>query len=608
MRASCVCASLAAVRVRYAPSPTGFLHLGGLRTALYNALFARAAGGTFIVRIEDTDRRRQVAGSAESLLRALRWCGLPHDEGPELDASGATLTGCLGAAGPYIQSQRLPSYVAVAEELLSRGHAYRCFCSAERLTALREAAARSGMAAPSYDRRCAHVPAGESARRAAAGEPHVVRLFVPAGETSVDDGVLGRVSFSHTVVDDQVLLKSDGFPTYHLAAVVDDHAMAVSHVIRGQEWLSSTPKHLLLHAAMGWAPPIYAHLPLLLNTDRSKLSKRAGDAAVEDFVAAGYTPAGLLNFVALLGWTPPAAAEQGEVMSLEDMVRAPFRLADINKSNAVVDRARLDFFNREHIKRQLGVGTAVRGGAAAPVAGAQPAAELHVDTFERAAVRASVYELLEAPLRGLHDAAAAAAAVDGAGSLPAYLPAVARGRDAALAALLLAHADRINTYADYVPLLLPFLASDAEFCALLSRQLRGGGAAEGGDGLSGNPLPHLDVRAAAMRVLRRGSGGIGPGSTAEESLRAWLVGVGPALRDAVSAWEGMADAAFVGEAPVDAVKRAAKAHRVPPGQAMLALRVALTGLDVGAAFSDTLQILGRASCIARARALLAVAA
>jgi glutamyl-tRNA synthetase len=272
--------------VRYAPSPTGFLHLGGLRTALFNFLFARATGGTYLLRIEDTDQARQVPGSVEGLIRALQWCGVHHDEGPMLTrgTGGEEVVTQAGPAGPYIQSQRLPLYRATAEGMLAAGTAYRCFCTPHRLAALREAQSKRA-ATTLYDRACLKLPAGEAERRAAAGEPHVIRLRVPDGADHVSfaDQVVGPVRFAAAVVDDQVLLKSDGFPTYHLASVVDDHAMGISHVIRGQEWLSSTPKHVLTYRALGWEPPAFAHLPLLLNPDRSKLSKRHGDAAVEDF-------------------------------------------------------------------------------------------------------------------------------------------------------------------------------------------------------------------------------------------------------------------------------------------------------------------------------------
>jgi len=288
MRAASSAAAAAAgrVRVRYAPSPTGFLHLGGLRTALFNFLFARANGGTYLLRIEDTDQSRQVPGSVEGLIRALHWCGVHHDEGPTLVRApdGGETIAQVGSAGPYIQSHRLPLYRATADAMLAAGTAYRCFCTPQRLAALREAQSKRS-ATTLYDRACLKLPPGEADRRAAAGEPHVVRLRVPdtSDHVTFQDEVVGTVRFATAVVDDQVLLKSDGFPTYHLASVVDDHAMGISHVIRGQEWLSSTPKHVLTYAALGWQPPAFAHLPLLLNPDRSKLSKRHGDAAVEDF-------------------------------------------------------------------------------------------------------------------------------------------------------------------------------------------------------------------------------------------------------------------------------------------------------------------------------------
>lgn len=288
------------VRVRYAPSPTGFLHLGGLRTALYNHLFAAQRGGAFVLRIEDTDRTREVPGAAESLLTALEWCGVTPDEGP----------GRIGGPhGPYVQSERLDIYKDHVDTLLDSGWAYRCFCTADRLEALRRDQRARGL--PSlYDRACLGLDKDEVERRVAAGEPHVVRLKVPPGASVVQDAVWGETRFPHSVIDDQVLLKSDGYPTYHLASVVDDHLMRISHVIRGEEWLSSTPKHQLLYEAFGWDAPQFVHLPLLLNADRSKLSKRQGDVAVEDYARKGYLPEALVNFVALLGWRPGGGAEQ----------------------------------------------------------------------------------------------------------------------------------------------------------------------------------------------------------------------------------------------------------------------------------------------------------
>lgn len=278
-----------AVRVRYAPSPTGSLHLGGLRTALFNFLFARQRQGRFLVRIEDTDQKRLVPGSALQLQALLGEYGIAADEPVQA------------------QSSRLDLYQRHASALLDGGHAYRCFCSAERLAAVRARQGKHGQHS-AYDGRCRGVGADEALARAAAGEAHTVRMRAPrTGTTTVEDLVRGSVVFDNRQMDDQIVVKSDGFPTYHLASVVDDHDMDVSHVIRGEEWVSSTPKHLTLYEMLGWRPPVFVHLPLLLNADRSKLSKRNDDASAHDFVHVhGYEPSAVLNFVALLGWTPKA--------------------------------------------------------------------------------------------------------------------------------------------------------------------------------------------------------------------------------------------------------------------------------------------------------------
>ena len=627
------------VRVRYAPSPTGFLHLGGLRTALYNYLFARANDGTFILRIEDTDKSRQVAGSIEGLIRALKWCGVDYDEGPKINDSLDTIVGDHGAHGPYVQSQRLPTYHAHAYDLLTSGKAYRCFCTPQRLEAVREAQAKKGQPTL-YDRTCAKLPAGEAERRAAAGEPHVIRMYVPSGQSHLADQVVGDVTFGHAVVDDQVLLKSDGFPTYHLASVVDDHLMGISHVIRGQEWLSSTPKHLLLYSAFGWKPPAFAHLPLLLNPDRSKLSKRHGDAAVEDFVAAGYTPEGLVNFVALLGWTPSSSsnssgASVSEVMSLEEMVRS-FRLSDVNKSNAIVDRGRLDFFNGEQIKRMLTAGSA---GAAKPAAAAakpvsvtlapkggknqkqpqpqpvQPPAPLELeDSPSRARVRHAVAALIDAPLKALH-AASLSSGSDG----PAFVPSASRLSPERFNAILHAQKDRVATYSDFTALVLPFLATDAEFATLIADGLHGV-LSSSRSSLStvssddASIVGKLGVRDAAVRVYQHAhkpaaAGAKGDATAAYEAaaavapstdeMRAYYCSLAPALRSIASSWrDETSDATFL-QAPAAAVKSAAKAQGVPPGRLMLPLRFVLTGLDVGASLTDTMRLLGRQACVAR---------
>jgi nondiscriminating glutamyl-tRNA synthetase len=350
------------IRVRFAPSPTGYLHVGGLRTALYNYLFAKKHQGTFILRIEDTDRGRFVDGALESLVRSLEGIGLVPDEGvlllndshlseQEVSRHSETYPGVseVGSHGPYIQSERLEIYVEYAEKLISSSHAYRCFCSRERLDILREKQTADHLA-PKYDKLCASLSPEEVERRIAAGEPSVIRLNVPKerGDIVFHDLVRGDVCIHAGNVDDQILVKTDGYPTYHLASVVDDHLMEVTHVIRGEEWLPSTPKHILLYEAFGWAPPIFAHLTLLLNPDKSKLSKRQGDVAVEEYLAKGYLPEALINFVALLGWNPGQGSTK-EVFSLSELVDA-FDFAQVNKAGAVFDTRKLDWLNAQYIK------------------------------------------------------------------------------------------------------------------------------------------------------------------------------------------------------------------------------------------------------------------
>ncbi len=326
------------VRVRFAPSPTGYVHVGSLRTALYNYLFARHHSGVNILRIEDTDRTRYVEGAVENMLRTMEWAGIAFDEGP---VQG-------GPFGPYVQSERTELYRDHADQLIAHGHAYACFCTPERLDQVRKAQQAAGIP-PMYDRLCRNLSKEETDRRIAAGEPHVVRLRVPIGEAvRFEDMIRGEVEFDSRTIDDQVLLKSDGFPTYHLANIVDDHAMQITHVIRGEEWLSSTPKHVLLYGAFGWEPPKFAHLPLLLNADRSKLSKRQGDVAVEDYRDKGYLPDALINFVALLGWNPSATEE---IFTIHDLIR-DFDLERVNKAGAVFNREKLDWMNAEYIRKQ----------------------------------------------------------------------------------------------------------------------------------------------------------------------------------------------------------------------------------------------------------------
>ncbi len=325
------------IKVRFAPSPTGFVHVGSLRTALYNYLFARHHGGRLVLRIEDTDRNRFVEGAVDNLIKTLEWAGLDYDEGPAVG----------GDHGPYFQSERLRIYRELVRELVANGHAYPCFCTAERLEKLRSERIAGNAPPGMYDRKCASIPAGEAETRMQE-EPHTIRMRVPeGGETVFTDLVREEVRFQNAVIDDQILLKSDGFPTYHLANVVDDHLMGITHVIRGEEWLPSTPKHVLLYDFFGWNKPQFAHLPLLLNPDRSKLSKRQGDVAVEDYRKNGVLPQALLNFVALLGWS--AGEDDKELFTMEEMIEA-FGLDRVNKSGAVFDTDKLVWMNGVYIR------------------------------------------------------------------------------------------------------------------------------------------------------------------------------------------------------------------------------------------------------------------
>jgi glutamyl-tRNA synthetase len=325
-----------AVRVRFAPSPTGFLHVGGLRTALYNYLFARKNGGAFILRIEDTDRSRYVEGAVDNLIETLRWAGIDYDEGPRKG----------GPAAPYVQSERLAIYREHAERLVGEGYAYFAFDTPEELEKMRREQEKSPIPLR-HDRRVPRLSPADVRARLDAGVPAVVRMTVPDNETiAVDDVVRGRVEFSSVQLDNQVLLKSDGYPTYHLANVVDDHLMGVTHVIRGEEWLPSTPKHVLLYRYFGWELPQFAHLPLLLNPDKSKLSKRQGDVAVEDYRQKGFLPEALVNFVALLGWNP---GDEREFFTLEELIHA-FSLDRVGKSGAVFNLEKLQWMNTQHFR------------------------------------------------------------------------------------------------------------------------------------------------------------------------------------------------------------------------------------------------------------------
>ncbi len=325
------------IRVRFAPSPTGFLHVGSLRTALYNYLYARKTGGSFILRIEDTDRNRYVEGAVENLISTLKTMGLDYDEGPEKG----------GNFGPYFQSKRTSIYREYVDKLIADGHAYQCFCTPDDLEKMRnDQISRNENA--QYDGRCRLLTQNQIKENLKTGLPYTVRLKVPNdGEITFYDLVREKVTFPWEMIDDQILIKSDGYPTYHLANVVDDHLMKITHVIRGEEWLSSIPKHLLLYQYFGWKPPKMAHLPLLLNKDKSKLSKRQGDVAVEDFLSKGYLTDALVNFVALLGWH---AADDREFYTLTELEKA-FSLKRISKSGAVFDLDKLNWMNGSYIRK-----------------------------------------------------------------------------------------------------------------------------------------------------------------------------------------------------------------------------------------------------------------
>ncbi|MCL2169557.1 MAG: glutamate--tRNA ligase [Defluviitaleaceae bacterium] len=315
------------MRTRFAPSPTGFMHIGGLRTALFCYLLARKMDGTFILRIEDTDQTRFVEGASERIYSALKDAGITYDEGPDVG----------GDYGPYIQSERKDIYLKYAKELIDAGKAYRCYCTKEEL----EERVKSGneFDVNPYDRKCL----GAAGRE---GAPYVVRQLIPEGRTSYFDEVFGEISVENAEMDDQVLIKSDGMPTYNFANVIDDHLMKITHIMRGNEFLSTTPKHKMLYEAFGWDVPTYVHLPLILSPDGGKLSKRKGDAFFEDFVEKGYLPQALVNFIALLGFAPP---DNREIFTLDELVEV-FGIEGISKSPSTFDTAKLKWMNGEYLK------------------------------------------------------------------------------------------------------------------------------------------------------------------------------------------------------------------------------------------------------------------
>ena len=324
------------VRVRYAPSPTGMPHVGNIRTALFNWLFARHHGGSFIVRIEDTDRTRLVEGAVDAIHEGLRWLGIDWDEGP----------GVGGEYGPYFQSERLDLYQEAARRLVEQGNAYYCYCSSDRLEQMR--AEQTRLKQPTgYDRRCCYLTPEEQ-QELGKGVTPVVRFRAPLeGQTIFNDLIRGDICFENTTIDDFVLLKSDGFPTYHLANVVDDHRMRITHVLRADEWLASTPRHKLLYQALGYEPPLFAHLPMILGPDRSKLSKRHGATFILEYRDKGYLPEAMMNFLALLGWS---LDDKTEIISKEDLIKH-FDIGRIGKTGAIFSLEKLDWMNGMYIRK-----------------------------------------------------------------------------------------------------------------------------------------------------------------------------------------------------------------------------------------------------------------
>lgn len=325
-------------RIRFAPSPTGLMHIGNFRVALFDYLIAKSLKGTAILRIEDTDSKREVAGAADKLFKVLDLFKLNFDEGPDLG----------GDFGPYIQSQRLDTYKKYFTKLLEEKKVYRCFCSEDRLTKMREEQ-ELNKKAPKYDRLCRNLSEEESQKRANSGEAYVIRQKIPLeGELKVYDELRGEIIFKVQDLDDQVLIKSNGVPTYQFASVVDDHAMEISHVTRGDEWLASFPKNILLYQDFGWTPPKFIHFPLILNKEGGKLSKRKGDVFVEDYLAKGYLPEAIINFCVLLGWHPKG---DKEILSLEELIKE-FSISGIGTSPAVFDLDKLNYYNGYYIRQK----------------------------------------------------------------------------------------------------------------------------------------------------------------------------------------------------------------------------------------------------------------
>ncbi|MCR4891997.1 MAG: glutamate--tRNA ligase [Lachnospiraceae bacterium] len=328
------------VRTRFAPSPTGRMHVGNLRTALYAYLIARHAKGDFILRIEDTDQNREMEGAVDIIYRTLEKTGLRHDEGPDKD----------GGVGPYVQSERVKNglYMEYAKKLIEKGEAYYCFCTPERLAGLKQAVDESGKEISVYDKHCLHLSKEEIEKNLAEGKPYVIRQNNPTeGRTTFHDDIYGDISVQNNELDDMVLIKSDGFPTYNFANVVDDHLMGITHVVRGNEYLSSSPKYNRLYDAFGWDVPEYIHCPLITDEEHKKLSKRSGHSSFEDLIEQGFLAEAVVNFVALLGWSPE---DNQEIMSMDELI-AKFDYHHISKSPAVFDYGKLKWMNGEYIKK-----------------------------------------------------------------------------------------------------------------------------------------------------------------------------------------------------------------------------------------------------------------
>ena len=326
------------VRTRFAPSPTGMMHIGNFRTALFAYLFAKKHKGKFILRIEDTDKQREVTGAEQAINRVLQWVNIQHDEGPDIG----------GSYGPYRQSERLDIYQQHIQELIQQGKAYYCFCSSERLDKMRhEQQARGELV--KYDRHCLNLSQQEIDAKIKAGESYVIRQKVDTtGETKFNDLVRGEIIIKNNILDDSILIKSDGYPTYNFANVVDDHLMNITHIIRGEEYINSTPKYIQLYQAFGWTIPQHAHLSLILNPDKSKLSKRQGDVAVEDYITKGYLPETIINFIALLGWNP---GNDRELFTLTELIQE-FDFNKVHKSGAIFDLEKLNWMNGHYIRQK----------------------------------------------------------------------------------------------------------------------------------------------------------------------------------------------------------------------------------------------------------------